>query len=626
MYSAQFGGRAGRSKGKAPKKTKKKRKQEKQAAQQQQQQQQQQQAGGGVAGARGAKPSGGGSNHKTSRKAGGAVGNSGGGGNGSSKPGGPVTLTLPDGFRSRGDDDDDDGSDTDGRPTNLLFDSGADLSATLDKLENGGKKTTKKLLAALDNLDITPDDYGGCVCRMFLKPSRPFDSSAARIQALLGLDPCASFVVGLSPSFDMMVFVDSDADDDDDAGGNRDDRDGNAGTAEEDDAEEVEFLIGEGRDALLAAVDASQDSDANKVTVVGVCASLDYTAKVVKSRPGMDRVFQLRRLRAACRAAVSRDVPVQIRVAPGPDEGDGADAGSGADGAGDGEEEDTVPPDVQVVRDVVKVLLDETPPATDGRRLRVHLSCWRGKADHALKLLGAFPTSLWIGLDASVGFAKASEHRKNCAFEIPLGRLLLETGSAVPAPVAAALGKGAFCHPSMVPFVAAAVARHKPSGTTALEVARAASANAVEVYGSALAERAARARELASGAKSNSNASRGGKSNKKKQKKRKKGKKGQRNQHQGATQPCSPATSTAVVGDAAGRDAIDGAAAGLDDFDAAFFAAEEAEEAAAVAADAADAAVDDDSDGGDAAALPSAPATTAAVEGEREGEEGCRIA
>jgi len=65
-------------------------------------------------------------------------------------------------------------------------------------------------------------------------------------------------------------------------------------------------------------------------------------------------------------------------------------------------------------------------------------------------------------MNAAVGFTKATRAHE-CAFDVPLHRLLLETDAphAIPAPVTIAMGRAAFCHSGLVPFVAAAVAGHK---------------------------------------------------------------------------------------------------------------------------------------------------------------------
>jgi hypothetical protein len=148
----------------------------------------------------------------------------------------------------------------------------------------------------------------------------------------------------------------------------------------------------------------------------------------------------------------------------------------------------------------------------EGSPLKIQLGCWQGKCSHMLLLLKAFPDTLFIGMNASVGFAKSTRAHE-CAFEVPLNRLILETDAphATPAPVAAALGRAAFCHSGLIPFVAAAIAEHKvgavsPVGDagggtiSAADVARAASENTARLYGGGVAARAAEAAEAAAAA------------------------------------------------------------------------------------------------------------------------------
>ena len=117
-------------------------------------------------------------------------------------------------------------------------------------------------------------------------------------------------------------------------------------------------------------------------------------------------------------------------------------------------------------------------------QLRIHLACWAGKCEHMVKLLGAFPETIWVGFNGSVGFAKATVTHE-CAFDIPLGKLLLESDAplVIPAPVASAMGRGAFCHSGLIPFVADAVSGVKKGAASAVEVARAAAENTALLYG-----------------------------------------------------------------------------------------------------------------------------------------------
>ena len=439
MYSGTFGGRAGRSKGKAPKK-KKKKKNKDEEKQETPPPVMQTGAGSGV-------------NHKTSRKASNTKTNN-------KKNNKDASILLPSGFSDSS--------------LPFFFDASSDVVDVLDKLAIANKK--KKNGGDLYKTALFPPKqatkYGGGISHTFLKPGRVWDEK--RVKTVVDADPLISFVLGLSPAYDMIpIAIDSDADEDEIE-------------AAENDQEEIDILIQEGMEELMAALDVDK-SQSNSGRIVGLYANLDYTPKMVSKRPGMRHVSQLRRLKAAAKCAVDRNLPLQIRITPGSDPATDNDketnkvqpvennATTSTDSS----------PDVQVVQDLVRVLLECTPP-------RIHLSRWCGKSDHLLKILKAFPVStLWIGLDASVGFAKASTNKKECAFEIPLDRLLLESSTSIPAPVAAVLkGKAFFCHGGLIPFVAEAVAEQKPTHVTALEVSKIASENVVACYGTDMMERA----------------------------------------------------------------------------------------------------------------------------------------
>jgi hypothetical protein len=93
-------------------------------------------------------------------------------------------------------------------------------------------------------------------------------------------------------------------------------------------------------------------------------------------------------------------------------------------------------------------------------------------------------------MNAAVGFTKATLAQE-CAFEVPLNRLLLETDApnTIPSPVVSSKGRKAFCHSGLIPLIASAVAEQKRLAT-AVDVARAASENTVKLYGRGIAERA----------------------------------------------------------------------------------------------------------------------------------------
>mmetsp|Transcript_29982 Transcript_29982/g.82296 ORF Transcript_29982/g.82296 Transcript_29982/m.82296 type:complete len:123 (-) Transcript_29982:21-389(-) len=100
-----------------------------------------------------------------------------------------------------------------------------------------------------------------------------------------------------------------------------------------------------------------------------------------------------------------------------------------------------------------------------------------------LTLLQTFPNNLYFGLDGTVTFSKATELHE-CAFDLPLDKLLLETGRVIPSQVAKVLGRDAFYHSGSLSFTADAVAKLKPtsSDVTAAQVASAAAQTTVALY------------------------------------------------------------------------------------------------------------------------------------------------
>jgi Tat protein secretion system quality control protein TatD with DNase activity len=460
MYSAQYGGRSGRAKGKQSKSKKKNK--------------------CGICGTKGhddddcpnkattaaaAKNSGGagsGISHKTSRKAAKKTSSSDLTDYSSEDANGPTTtLTLPLGFCT---------SET---VTTVMadpfffFDAGCDIGGTLDALalqtSTGSKKTKVNTPVATYQAAIaaSASNYGGALCRQYLRPGRPWNKDASRNIEIKQADPTTFFVIGLGPRF----FLELEEDGSD---------------SEQEDVEDDS----EGIDALIEAIETDD-------RVVGLFAKLDYSPDVLEL-PGHHKDTQLRRFRATCTAALHANVPIQCRVAPGPTEND----------------DDKTDPYVMVVKDLAKLLLDSS---TDGdksnpsqqqqqHQLRIHLASWNGKSQHMTSLLKAFPETLYVGMNASVGFTKSALAHE-CAFDVPMNRLLLETDApyAIPTPVATAMGRAAFCHSGLVPFCAAAVAELKKmtEDDGVVQVARVAAANTVRLYGRGVAVRAQEAAEQA---------------------------------------------------------------------------------------------------------------------------------
>ena len=122
--------------------------------------------------------------------------------------------------------------------------------------------------------------------------------------------------------------------------------------------------------------------------------------------------------------------------------------------------------------------------------LKVHLSCWTGQSEHLTALLSAFPDNILVGFDGSVTFTKATALHE-CVFDAPLDKMLIETGTCrtIPSVVTKALGREAFAHSGLIPFIADAIAVRKKTETiTAEKVARMASENFVNIYSPVLVD------------------------------------------------------------------------------------------------------------------------------------------
>jgi Tat protein secretion system quality control protein TatD with DNase activity len=382
------------------------------------------------------------------------------------------TLPLPPGFYNsltallQRDDDAPPLTDTATSTTTdypVLFDAGCNVAEALDVIAQLKKSksatSTTTYRQALAQQSALP--YGGCLVRHMLKAGKSWNGQGAAIQWIKEADPHLYFVVGVGPTFGVSSKA-TDASDDEDS---------------ETDDEEANDVPTSREDDMEAAVDALTDALEDDETVVGVYGKLDYRPEVLSRGAGYDRAAQLVRFRATCRAARLAGVPMQCRVAPGASE-----TTTTAEG-----EEDAY---VSVVRDLAKVLVessaanDKDKNEGDSGDLKIHLVSWNGTCAHMVKLLAAFPETLFVGLNASTGYTKATQLHA-CAFDVPLDRLLLETDApqAIPAPVAAQ-SKTAFCHAGLIPWVAAAVAQHK--APTAVAVAAAATQNVVRLYGSAV--------------------------------------------------------------------------------------------------------------------------------------------
>lgn len=406
------------------------------------------------------------------------------------------------------------------------LDAGCDSAASLDSLatlQGSSKKGKATLAVALDN-----PLYGACLCRVALKPpdttsnnysnnnttenknnSCCWDPQAPRIAMILEADPHTLFVVGLGPGFLNSQHNNPTIDSSSSSSSHDKNEDNTTNHSTGHSDKEMNHAV----DCLVTAWRQDQSSfDDNRI--VGFGHTLDYSPDTVQLH-GYDRASQLNRLRATCMAALRVQIPIQCRISPG------APAAPGGvtvtDDCNDDNNKDNVEDAaaaaanyVQVVKDLASVLLEMSSsspaltmdassafekdtiatkncndPSLPGDRplLYIHLSCWNGTEAHMMHLLQAFPDTLYIGMNASAGFQK-NKNAHECAFSVPLDRLLLESDAphTIPAPVVAALGRKAFNHSGTIPFVAAAVADQKRNEFTPVQVARTASRNTVRLY------------------------------------------------------------------------------------------------------------------------------------------------
>eukprot|EP00977_Amphora_coffeiformis_P013754 scaffold3667_cov180-Amphora_coffeaeformis.AAC.15 len=199
--------------------------------------------------------------------------------------------------------------------------------------------------------------------------------------------------------------------------------------------------------------------------IVAVGATLDYSPQTI-AEPGMDQQSQVCRLQTCWKAAAQARVPLQLHISPG--------------AASLDPEQDSV-----AGTDYAKVLLDAQAQLTEATNLypdlAVHIVGWCGKAAHMVALLKAFPSNIRaVGLDPSVGFAKATDLHE-CAFDVPLDRLVLETSTTIPVQVNDRMGRAAFFQSGWWPFVAQSVADHKKV-MPIREIIRASNENALALY------------------------------------------------------------------------------------------------------------------------------------------------
>lgn len=351
----------------------------------------------------------------------------------------------------------------------VYYDASCDVAAILEYVRTGRSKA--KRLSAQEALNeyqqvleqqqqVTTASFGGCLSRSILHPNRPWVRSTQEEQ-VSKLHP-VWHVIGLGHEF--LCQSDNDI------------HEGDSKTSTSAAATQT-----------LVETISSDHTQQEEPLIVGLMAELNYAPAFV-SHSGCDRPAQLRRLRATLAAAhQSNDMTVQIRVSPGAPTDSSA---VNTHGGGTEDEHNKDDPYDQVMADLTTVLKEILPKYPN---LKVHLSCWTGTPAHMNQLLQAFSSpqqQIWIGMDATVTFAKASLAHE-CAFDIdPTHNLVLETGrpSTIPSTMTRALGRDAFGHAAYsIPWIAQGVTQHRGSSTgrrimDARALARAASANTVRLY------------------------------------------------------------------------------------------------------------------------------------------------
>ena len=228
------------------------------------------------------------------------------------------------------------------------------------------------------------------------------------------------------------------------------------------------FVLGFDNAAECDGEALSNAISSNKRRVVGVYADLDYRPTTLEKK-GMNADDQRSRLEATIKVAAEASKPIQIRTGPSPPS------------TSNGDDDSSTSPYASVIVDLGKILLNAIGQYPT---LKVHLSCWTGQSEHLTALLSAFPDNIFVGFDGSVTFAKATALHE-CVFDAPLDKMLIETGTSrtIPSVATKALGREAFAHSGLIPFIADAIAVQKKTETiTAEKVARMASENFVNIY------------------------------------------------------------------------------------------------------------------------------------------------
>ena len=309
----------------------------------------------------------------------------------------------------------------------LYYDVSCDVQSTIDYCKQGRgkhkisyKEAYQEYQHALEDADIHTN-FGGMITKSILKPNRPW--IVPNETETTPLPEKTWYMIGLSNGY---LYNDNEMD-----------------------------------TTIQALVDTLST---NSCLVIGYWVVLDYTSTYCE-KPGCDKESQLRRFKATCEAAGQTGSTIQVQVLPG--------AGS----LEDPNESVSGTEYAAVLKSFLEIF---TEMVTKYPQIKLVLMDWTGLSQHMLSFLQGFPENLYIGLTGAVGFSKAV-HIHECAFEIPLDRLVLATTTVIPSEIANTLGRDAFYHSGLWSFVAAAVAKYKKT-VTVLEVARAASKLSLRLY------------------------------------------------------------------------------------------------------------------------------------------------
>ena len=347
-------------------------------------------------------------------------------------------------------------------------------------------ETSPSLLHTVAGTTECPIPYGASICRFFIKPTDHGKSLVGhpRMTTILETNPHTYFVLGLGPGFFMNNNTPEEEEETTSDGAN---------TRMEQKSDDYQ----EAFQALSTAIsDHVHDDDDNnnntnnnnpnaKMTdhIVGLYGKLDYSPEMTDMM-GYDTATQLHKLRVTCRVAIQYQLPIQVKIHP---------SAVPLDDNDDDKEDDTRIQQMEaykhVVKDLARVLLEMMTPTSTAATtiegplpLRVHLSSWSGTELHMNHLLQAFPQNLYFGLNATIGYTK-HKHLHECAFALPLDRCILESDAPNAIPSQLHHQKKVFCHSGCILYTAVSVAEHKRHTVSPTDVLRIATQNTMQLYG-----------------------------------------------------------------------------------------------------------------------------------------------